>query len=165
MRTLPAPAATNGTVNPLRRALGQMATSVTLVTTRIDGADYGFTANSFTSVSAEPPLVTVFIANTAACYQAFATADHIAVNVLADGQGDLAMLFATKGADKFAHVALDQNHSHVPVVQDAMASIIGRVELSQPAGDHLMLLIAVDHVEYSGQQPLVYHNREFRKLV
>lgn len=165
MTTLSAPATANATVNPLRRALGHMATSVALITTRVDGVDYGFTANSFTSVSVEPPLVTVFIAETAACYQAFAAADHVAVNVLADGQGDLALLFATKGADKFADVAIDQSYSQVPVVRGAMASIIGRVELTQSAGDHLMLLIAVDHVEYSGQEPLVYHNRAFRKLV
>lgn len=152
-------------VNPLRRALGHMATSVTLVTTRVEGVDYGFTANSFTSVSVEPPLVTVFIAETAECYGAFAAADHIAVNILADGQGDLARRFATRGADKFAGLALDRSYSQVPVVVGAMASIIGRVEMTQTAGDHLMLLIAVDHVEYSGQQPLVYHNREFRKLV
>lgn len=142
-----------------------MATSVTLVTTRVDGVDYGFTANSFASVSVEPPLVTVFIAETASCYPAFVMADHIAVNILADGQGDLARRFATSGADKFAGLTLDPGYSQVPVVEGAMAGIIGRVELKQPAGDHLMLLIAVDHVEYSGHQPLVYHNREFRKLV
>lgn len=142
-----------------------MATSVTLVTTRLDGVDYGFTANSFTSVSVEPPLVTVFIAETAECYRAFAVAEEIAVNILADGQGDLARRFATKGADKFAGLPLDGGYPQVPVVIGAMAGIIGRVALTQPAGDHLMLLIAVDHVEYSGHQPLVYHNREFRKLV
>jgi len=165
MTTTPPAVATDGPVNPLRRALGHMATSVTLVTTRRDGLDYGFTANSFTSVSVQPPLVTVFIAETAECFPAFASADHIAVNILADGQGDLARRFATRGADKFAGLDLDAAHAHVPVVVGAMASIIGRVELTQPAGDHLMLLIAVDHVEYSGQEPLVYHNREFRKLV
>lgn len=165
MSSLRQPVSTQGSVNPLRRALGHMATSVTLVTTRVDGVDYGFTANSFTSVSVEPPLVTVFIAETAECYRAFVAADRIAVNILADGQGDLARRFATRGADKFAGLALNGDYEHVPVVMGAMAGIIGRVELTQPAGDHLMLLIAVDQVEYSGQQPLVYHNREFRKLV
>lgn len=151
--------------NPLRRALGHMATSVTLVTTTHDGRNYGFTANSFTSVSSEPPLVTVFLAESADCYGAFAATEEVAVNILADGQGEIARQFATKGIDKFAGLELDADHPRVPAVRGAMATIFGRVELRQTAGDHLMLLIAVDHVVHSNREPLVYHNREFRKLV
>ncbi len=151
--------------DPLRRALGHMATPVTLVTTVHNGRRYGFTANSFTSVSSSPPLVTVFLADTADCYGAFAATERVAVNILAEGQGDLAKHFATKGADKFAAVDLHPDHEHLPVVADAMATILGRVELRQTAGDHLMLLIAVDDVLYNDREPLVYHNRTFRKLV
>lgn len=152
-------------VAALRPALGTMATSVTLITTRHEGRDYGFTANSFTSVSSEPPLVAVFLADTAECYPAFEEADHVVVNVLAEGQGDLAMHFARKHEDKFAAVELDPAHPDVPVVSGAMAAIVGTVESRLTAGDHLMLLIAVDHVEHHDREPLVYQNRAFRKLI
>lgn len=151
--------------DPLRRAIGHMATSVTLVTTVHEGRRYGFTANSFTSVSRNPPLVTVFLADTADCYGAFAATEEVAVNILSDSQGDIARQFATKGVDKFEGVELDAFHETVPVVSGTMATILGKVEARQTAGDHLMLLIAVTDVLYNNREPLVYHNRTFRKLV
>ena len=149
----------------LRRALAGMATSVTLVTTKIDGTPYGFTANSFTSVSVSPPLVAVFLAETAESYPAFARTTHLAVNILADGQGDIARHFATKGVDKFAAVTLHEDFDHVPVVTGAQASIVGRVHERWTVGDHLMIIVHVDDVTRTGAAPLVYQNREFRKLV
>ena len=149
----------------LRRALAGMATSVTLVTTKIDGTPFGFTANSFTSVSVSPPLVAVFLAETAESYPAFARTTHLAVNILADGQGDIAKHFATKGVDKFAAVELHHEYDHVPVVTGAAASIVGRVHERWTVGDHLMIIVHVDDVTRTGAEPLVYQNREFRKLV
>lgn len=149
----------------LRPALGNMATSVTLITTRHGGRDYGFTANSFTSVSSEPPLVAVFLADTADCYPAFEATDLVVVNVLAHDQADLALHFARKHEDKFTGVALEPSHPHVPVISGSMASIVGRVESRLTAGDHLMLLIAVDDVVHHERTPLVYQNRTFRKLM
>lgn len=151
--------------DPLRRAIGHMATSVTLVTTLHDGAYAGFTANSFTSVSTSPALVTVFLAETASCFGAFSETERVAVNILAEGQGHLARRFSTKGADKFSGLDLDPRHPGVPVIRDTMATIVGTVSERWRVGDHLMLIIAVDAVEYGGHEPLVYHNREFRKLV
>lgn len=151
--------------NPLRRALGHMATSVTLVTTTHNGQHHGFTANSFAAVSNNPPLVTVFLADTAECYDVFQTTEHVAVNILADDQDDLARVFATRGAEKFTGIDLDEEHNHVPVVEGAMASIVGVIDERYAVGDHLMLLIGVDRVVYNDREPLVYHNRVFRKLV
>lgn len=149
----------------LRRALAMMGTSVTLVTTSVDGAPFGFTANSFTSVSVSPPLVAVFLAETADSYPAFSRTSHVAVNILADGQGDIAKHFATKGVDKFAAVELHHEFDHVPVVTGAMASIVGRVHERWTVGDHLMIIVHVDDVTRSDVEPLVYQNRQFRKLV
>ncbi|MGK9147903.1 flavin reductase family protein [Plantibacter flavus] len=149
----------------LRRALAGIATSVTLVTTSIHGTSYGFTASSFTNVSVSPPLVAVFLAETAESYPAFAETDHVAINVLADDQGDIARRFATKGIDKFAAVTLQEGYSHVPVVTGAQASIIGSVHERWTVGDHLMIIVSVDDVIRTQSAPLVYQNREFRKLV
>ncbi|PXA68367.1 flavin reductase family protein [Cryobacterium arcticum] len=149
----------------LRRALAGMATSVTLVTTNVAGTAYGFTANSFTSVSVSPPLVAVFLAETAESYPAFARTDHVAINVLAADQGDVARHFATKGIDKFSAVTLHGDYDHVPVVTGAQASILGQVHERWTVGDHLMIIVHVDDVIRSERTPLVYQNREFRKLV
>lgn len=149
----------------LRRALATMGTSVTLVTTSMGGTPYGFTANSFTSVSVTPPLVAVFLAETAESYPAFARTTHVAVNILADGQGDIAKHFATKGVDKFAAVELHHEYDHVPVVTGAMASIVGRVHERWTVGDHLMIIVHVDDVIRTETDPLIYQNRQFKKLV
>lgn len=149
----------------LRRALAGIATSVTLVTTSINGTSYGFTASSFTNVSVSPPLVAVFLAETAESYPAFAETDQVAINVLADDQGEIARRFATKGIDKFAAVTLQEGYDHVPVVTGAQASIIGSVHERWTVGDHLMIIVSVDDVIRTQSAPLVYQNREFRKLV
>ena len=85
-----------------RQALGSFLTGVTVVTT-IDqlGRKRGFTANSFTSVSLEPPLVLVCIANNADAYDAFTDCQGFAVNVLTDSQKSVSNIFATKEPDKF----------------------------------------------------------------
>ncbi|MGO4785704.1 flavin reductase family protein [Cryobacterium sp. W22_MBD10_FK3] len=149
----------------LRRALAGMATSVTLVTTNVNGVAYGFTANSFTSVSVTPPLVAVFLAETAESYPAFARTDHVAINILAADQGDVARHFATKGIDKFSAVTLHGGYDRVPVVTGAQASLLGQVHERWTVGDHLMIIVHVDEVIRSELTPLVYQNREFRKLV
>jgi flavin reductase ActVB len=149
----------------LRRALAHMATSVTLVTTRINGTLYGFTANSFTNVSVSPPLVAVFLAETAESYPAFAETDEVAINILAEGQGDIARHFATKGVDKFTAVELHEDYHNVPVVTGAQSSIIGSVHERWTVGDHLMIIVSVSDVIRTTSNPLVYQNRDFRKLV
>ncbi|MFN3615032.1 MAG: flavin reductase family protein, partial [Rubrimonas sp.] len=106
----------------LRRALGAFATGVTIVTGRdANRAPVGFTANSFTSVSLDPPLVLACIGAGAASYAAFRGADAFAVNILTAGQRDLAMRFATRGADKFAGGAWETRATGAPVLADSAA--------------------------------------------
>lgn len=163
VHTPPTPAMREGLAG-LRTALSRMATSVTVTTTRHAGRDYGFTANSFTSVSSEPPLVAVFLADTADCYGAFDEAERVAINILADGQGDIAKNFATKGIDKFAGIALDPDETELPVIAGTMSTLLGRVNSRLTAGDHLMLLLEVEDVLMTDRLPLVYQDRSFRNL-
>ena len=87
----------------LRRTFGSFATGVAVATTLdSEGVPKGFTANSFTSVSLEPPLVLVCVDNAASCHGAFAAATHFAINILCEAQQHVSRAFASKSADKFA---------------------------------------------------------------
>lgn len=149
----------------LRRTIARIPAPVTIVTTVIDGIPVGFTASSFVNVSVSPPLVGVFVAETARSHAAFSVADHVAINVMADHQSDIATVFAGRSDDKFAGVELDGEIAHVPVVAGAMAAIVGRVAQRIVLGDHLMLVLQVEHAVRRVAAPLVYQDRAFRVLV
>ena len=86
----------------MRTAFGSFMTGVTIVTTAgVDGSPRGFTANSFTSVSIEPPLLLICIGKSAASMEVFRKAHGFAVNILAEDQKDTSVLFASKRPDKF----------------------------------------------------------------
>jgi flavin reductase (DIM6/NTAB) family NADH-FMN oxidoreductase RutF len=95
---------TQNAVDPvaLRRALGTFVTGVTVITTRdADGTPRGMTANSFTSVSLDPPLLLVCVGKGAHSFAAFNASSSFAVNLLHEGQTDVSNLFASKAANKF----------------------------------------------------------------
>ncbi|MFV2195164.1 flavin reductase family protein [Nocardiopsis sp. LOL_012] len=148
----------------LRDGLAHMATSVSVVTTEISTGRHGFTANSVVSVSAEPPLIAVFLATKAECHEAFSHTETLAVNVLADGQEGLARVFATRGADKFAATGFVPGDLGAPVLPEAALVLEGTVHSLQHAGDHTMILAEVSRVRRHDAEPLVYQGRRFRRL-
>ncbi len=109
----------------LRRALGQYATGVTVVTTvDADGEPFGMTANSFTSVSINPPLVLWAAAKSSPSLPAFEASDRFAVNVLASDQHHLSRQFATSGADKFDGVRVMDGD--LPLLEGTVAHFVCR---------------------------------------
>lgn len=131
----------------LRKTLGCFLTGVTVVTT-IDehGERRGFTANSFTSVSLDPPLVLVCLGKTASSYPVFAAADHFAVNILADDQHGISSTFASKKVDKFADIVLREGPRAIPIIDGVLAWIDCDLHQRIDAGDHLILIgRVVDH--------------------
>lgn len=141
----------------LRNAFGAFATGVTVVTTRQpDGTPRGFTANSFTSVSLDPPLLLVCLAKTAHSADVFREAPHFAVNILAEDQKAVSGLFASRAVDKFAQCAWTPGHADMPLIDGALAQFTcGRHQLVD-AGDHLILIGRVDHFSTAEGQPLGY---------
>ncbi|MEO1842425.1 MAG: flavin reductase family protein, partial [Pseudomonadota bacterium] len=92
-------------VRELRNALATFATGVTVVTTRDDGGSpQGFTANSFTSVSLNPPLILVCIARSANCFPIFSSCKQFAVNILHEEQRVVSEIFATGTGDRFSTI-------------------------------------------------------------
>lgn len=150
----------------LRRALGAFATGVTIVTTRAAETDepVGFTANSFTSVSLEPPLLLVCLAHTAASYRAFSEATSFAVNVLAAEQQATAMLFATSGADKFGATAWHFGQMGAPLIEGCLARFDCAMHQRVTAGDHDILMGRVIGFSHHQGQALLYHGGAYQRL-
>lgn len=139
-----APVAPDSAHLALRDALGRYATGVAVLTcTDPHGRPAGVTVNSFTSVSLEPPLVLWCLARTSGSRAAFTGAGHFTVNVLAAGQRELAVRFSGPG-DRFADLPLPLGPLGDPVVPGAAATLCCRLTRVVPAGDHLILLGAVE---------------------
>ncbi len=139
----------------LRRAFGCFMTGVTVVTT-IDGEGEpsGFTANSFTSVSIDPPLVLVNIANTAYGCKVFTNAPGFAVNILASNQRELSMRFARAGEDKFAGLHWQKGPAGSPLIDDVVAWFDCEMYQRVEAGDHVILIGEVKNYQYNTHAPL-----------
>ncbi|WP_238365704.1 flavin reductase family protein [Mesobacterium pallidum] len=125
----------------LRQALGRLPTGVTVVTTRAaDGAPLGFTANSFSSVSLDPPMLLVCPGRRLSSFDAFVICRHFAVSALAGDQEDLSIHFATCPGDRFAGVAHRTDLNGVPILSGAAATFSCQTAQAIPAGDHCVLI-------------------------
>lgn len=141
----------------LRAAFGSFATGVTIVTTRQgDGTPRGFTANSFTSVSLDPPLLLVCLAKSAASLSTFSTAPFFAVNVLGEGQKALSGLFASPTPDKFAQVEWVPGHAGVPVIAESLTHFACARHQVVDAGDHVILIGRIVGFQTAPGLPLGY---------
>jgi flavin reductase (DIM6/NTAB) family NADH-FMN oxidoreductase RutF len=147
----------------LRRALGQFVTGVTVVTTRgADGRRAGVTANSFSSVSLDPPLVLWCLDKNATCRSAFADCTHFCVNVLAAGQHHVSRQFATPAEDKFVGIEAVDGPAGLPLLEGAVARYICRSIRQIDAGDHVIILGQVERYETFDREPLVFHSGFYR---
>ncbi|MGF6372126.1 flavin reductase (DIM6/NTAB) family NADH-FMN oxidoreductase RutF [Paraburkholderia sp. RAU6.4a] len=140
-----------------RRALGAFVTGVTVVTTiQPDGSPRGFTANSFASVSLDPPLILVCIAKSASSHAVFATTNHFAVSVLAGEQKAVSGVFASKSVDKFAQVSWRVRATGAPIMEGAAATFDCRTHDVVDAGDHIILIGRVVDFVHTNSSPLGY---------
>ena len=140
-----------------RQALGTFATGVTVVTA-IDEQDRprGFTANSFTSVSLDPPLILVCIASGSAGHAVFTNSDTFCVNVLAEDQQDLSTLFASPGNDRFFEIEWRPGNNGNPIIDGVITNFECDRHNIVDAGDHVILIGKVSNYEASGRSPLIY---------
>lgn len=149
-----------------RAAMARFASGVVVATTLDgEGQPRGFTASAFCSVSLDPPLVLVCLGKSADCHAAFAGARCLAISILAPGQDAVALRFATRGADKFGGADMAERGG-LPVVRDAAATLLCRLDACLPGGDHSILLCAVEEVTLGGDadSALVHHARRFWSL-
>jgi 3-hydroxy-9,10-secoandrosta-1,3,5(10)-triene-9,17-dione monooxygenase reductase component len=149
----------------LRSALGRFTTGVTIVTC-LDGqgAPVGLTANSFASLSLDPPLVLWSLRHASAQLAAFSQARHFAVNVLAEAQVDLSRRFASSTADRFAEGAWTTGQGGAPVLSGCAAVFECEMVSQQPAGDHQLFIGRVLALMEAPVPPLLFQAGHYRLL-
>ena len=146
----------------LRRALGRFATGVTIVTTCTkDGRLEGLTANSFTSVSLDPPLVLWSLNRSARSLPSFLGARWFAVNVLGSHQSGLSARFAGAVADRFAGLRFATGLGGCPVLEDGIAHFECSVYDRMEAGDHVIFLGRVERMRHRDGEPLLYSSGRY----
>ena len=150
----------------LRDAMGCFATGVTIVTTYApDAKPVGLTANSFTSVSLDPPLLLVCIAKTASTLPCFRENEQFAVNVLHIGQQPTSNRFTRKDIDRFETVPWDDGAFHVPLLTGALANFECRKTAIHDAGDHVLLMGHVQRARFQPHRdPLLYFRGKYRRI-
>ena len=150
-------------IDEFRASLGMFATGVTIVTARAaNGALVGLTANSFNSVSLDPPLVLWSLARSAASMAALSTGSHYAINILAANQKSLAERFAAKDIDRWADVAFTEGIGGAPVLVGAAASFECFNRSRYDEGDHVIFVGEVERCSHTpGASPLLFHGGRF----
>jgi flavin reductase (DIM6/NTAB) family NADH-FMN oxidoreductase RutF len=147
-----------------RIALGMFATGVTVVTARTpQGETIGLTANSFNSVSLDPPLVLWSLAQAAASLPAFSAGSHYAINVLAADQKPLAVRFALKGAtNRWSGVRFTEGKGGAPLLTGAAATFECFNRSRYEEGDHVIFVGEVERCSRrAGASPLLFHGGRF----
>jgi flavin reductase (DIM6/NTAB) family NADH-FMN oxidoreductase RutF len=150
------------TERQFRDALAQFATGVTIITARAPHGFVGFTANSFNSVSLDPPLVIWSLARRSRSLAIFEGALQYAINVLAHDQIDLARRFSRPHTDRFAGVAFRQGASDAPLLEGCVAWFECRHHALHPAGDHMLFIGEVIATGHRRRLPLVWHSSRYR---
>lgn len=145
-----------------RSALGSFVTGVTIVTAcDSEGHDVGVTANSFNSVSLDPPMVLWSLARKSASLATFETATHFAVHILAADQEELSNRFAKSGADKFGGLEIARGAGGAPLLPGAAAQFECRTAFRHDGGDHVIFVGEVEAFSRSERPPLVFHGGRY----
>jgi 3-hydroxy-9,10-secoandrosta-1,3,5(10)-triene-9,17-dione monooxygenase reductase component len=149
-------------VRSFRNALGSFVTGVTVITTRDDhGIDYGVTANSFNSVSLDPPLVLWSLARSSSSLAAFKNANEFSIHILAAEQTAVSARFAQRGTDKFAGLEFDRSNKGTPLLRDCSARFICRPAYAYDGGDHLIFVGEVLDFQHHATAPLAFHGGDY----
>lgn len=150
----------------LRDALGCFATGVTILTARDSaGQPVGLTANSFTSVSLDPPLLLACIARSSASSEVFQTSAHFAVNVLHIGQQPASIRFSRRDEDRFGATPWEPGLNGTPVLTGSLATFECARHNVHEGGDHIILIGQVERARFEPRRdPLLYFRGKYRRL-
>jgi 3-hydroxy-9,10-secoandrosta-1,3,5(10)-triene-9,17-dione monooxygenase reductase component len=147
-----------------RSVLGRFATGVVAITA-IDpatGQPTGLAANSFTSVSLNPPLVAFCVALTSTTWPKLRAADRHCINILAEHQREICLQLATKGGDKFGGLSWTKSPGGHPVLDGAIAWLECSPVAEHKAGDHVIVVCHVHNLDkHHGDGPLLFYRGSY----
>ena len=142
----------------MRDVLGHFASGITVVTAMGEDGPVGFTCQSFSSLSLDPPLVTFAPARTSTTWPRLRAAGRFCVNVLAEEQSDLSQQFARSGTDKFAGVGWVPSPHGSPMLEGVVAWIDSELWAEYDGGDHEVVVARVlDLGADAARRPLLFH--------
>jgi len=149
----------------LRNILGHFITGVTVITTRdIDGKPFGLTANAFSSLSLDPPLVLICVDKKVDCYACFEGSKVFAVNFLSEEQEHLSRRFATKGIEKFEGVPYKTGEGGIPLLEGALGYIECKLAGGYDGGDHTIYVGEILDAAAAGERPLLFFKGKYYRL-
>jgi flavin reductase len=160
------PRAMNFTDTDFRKAMGTFATGVTIITVDQEGEIHGMTANAFTSVSLDPPLILVCVDHRARTHAHLHARKRFGVNVLSSSQQAISEYYA-QSAETHQHpenvgARFERTAHGTPILHGALAYLECRLHSTQAAGDHTIFIAEVEDVEVREGEPLLYFRSQYR---
>jgi len=161
---------TNQDLDPveLRRAFGVFPSGVVALAAEVDGAPVGLAASSFTSVSLDPPLVSVSLATTSKTWPDLRRAARYGVTVLAEAHGAVCRQLSGPVADRFTDIAVSVGEGGALTLDEGLVRFTCSLYREVEAGDHIIVLLRVEAVDHARAgddgQPLVFHRSGFGRL-
>jgi flavin reductase (DIM6/NTAB) family NADH-FMN oxidoreductase RutF len=149
-----------------KASLGCRATAVSIVTSRDGARIHGMTVSDFASVSLDPPLVVVSASETARTLEVIRAGKCFAVNILSAEQMELSNLFASKEREdtRFEGLDFEEAKTGSPLLPAAKVNLDCTLVAMHDAGDHVLCVGQVEHVEIRDVEPLVYYQGRYRDL-
>lgn len=148
-----------------RDVLGHFGSGVVVVTAMDQAGPVGFSCQSFSSVSLDPPLVTFLPSRGSSSYPRIRRAGCFGVNILAEGQQDLCQQMSRSGTDKWAGVDWTASEGGAPIIAGSHAFIDCTLESEIEAGDHFIVLGRVRSVAtHPATAPLMFHRGSYSRL-
>ena len=149
----------------LRNILGQFVTGVTIITTRgQDGRKIGMTANSFSSLSLDPPLILWSLSNTAPSLSDFMATKQFVIHMLGQEHHGLSGHFSRGVTDKFSNVAHTETAEGTPLIEHALVTLICENYQQVEGGDHTIFIGKINKYHKRDGEPLVCHAGQYRSI-
>lgn len=152
------------TPEEFRQIVGRFASGVTVITAKDDDKVFGATASAVSSLSLEPPMLLVCLNKASSTGAAIGRSRRFAVNVLSEGQAELAVRFAGRAPDRFEGVGHDRGAHEIPLLHGALATMECSVGEMVSGGTHTVFLANVERATGRGGAPLAYYRGQFGRL-
>lgn len=145
----------------MRAVLGHFCTGIAVITGHDERRPLGFTCQSVTSVSLEPPYVSFCPSRSSSTWPLIRATGRMCINILADHQQSVCAQFARSSEDKFAGVHWSPAANSAPRLHDTLATIEADLEYEHGAGDHTIVVAHVTALEAHGGQPLLFYRGDY----